>query len=748
MILKEYFIKATQEYNTFERNVPAYYFRRVFDLQTPISAKITVAACGFYELYLNGERITRGFLSPYISNTNDFIYYDQYDVSLDAGENVIGIHLGNGFQNNPGGHIWDFDQATFRSAPMVAVSVTQTSCGTENVVLFSDENFRVAPSPIRSDDYRFGEYYDANYEIENWNQKVFDDSSWGNAMPTTPPMGELRLADIAPIVMEREMEPLEILRCDDGYIYDFGESNAGICRLRIRGTKGQTIELRHADSLKNGDLNMEQVWFVRDHWDRDQHIVHKDTYVCKGVGTEIYEPIFTYHGFRYVKVSGISPEQATKQLLTYLIYHTELNTRGDFTCSDSMATTLQEVTRRSIVSNFHHFPTDCPQREKNGWTADAALTCEAALLNFDPERNYHEWLRNICKAQREDGSLPGIVPTDGWGFDWGNGPAWDCVLAYLPYYTYLYRGETRMITDSAQAFVSYLHYLRMRCDENGLLCIGLGDWCHVGGIQPKAPLILTDTVMAMDIAEKMAVMFEAINRNEEACLARAESEHYRTSIRAHLIDWETMLAAGSCQSSQAMCLHYGVFETSEENLAFCKLLEMIHACDDHIDVGVLGGRVLFHVLTRFGHSDLAFHMITREDYPSYGNWIKRGATTLWENFHPDSADSMNHHFWGDISAWFIKCIAGIQLNPDKHDINTVRIRPSFVRALESASAYHIASAGKISVAWRREDKDIVLDVKIPRDVCATVELESGFLFEDGNASKPIVTGTYKLIPIS
>ena len=748
MIQKEYFVKATQEYNTFERNVPAYYFRRAFDLQAPILAKITVAACGFYELYLNGERITRSFLSPYISNTNDFIYYDQYDVSLDTGKNVIGIHLGNGFQNNPGGHIWDFDQATFRSAPMVAVSVTQTSCGTENIVLFSDENFRVAPSPIRSDDYRFGEYYDANYEIENWNQKVFDDSSWGNAMSATPPMGELRLADIAPIVMEREMGPVEILRCDDGYIYDFGESNAGICRLRIRGTKGQTIELRHADSLKNGDLNMEQVWFVRDHWERDRHIVHKDTYVCKGVGTEIYEPTFTYHGFRYVKVSGISPEQATKQLLTYLIYHTELNTRGDFACSDSMAMTLQEVTRRSIVSNFHHFPTDCPQREKNGWTADAALTCEAALLNFDPERNYHEWLRNICKAQREDGSLPGIVPTDGWGFDWGNGPAWDCVLAYLPYYTYLYRGETRMITDSAQAFVSYLHYLRMRCDKNGLLCIGLGDWCHVGGIQPKAPLILTDTVMAMDIAEKMAVMFEAINRKEEACLARAESEHYRTSIRAHLIDWETMLAAGSCQSSQAMCLHYGVFEASEENLAFCKLLEMIHACDDHIDVGVLGGRVLFHVLTRFGHSDLAFHMITREDYPSYGNWIKRGATTLWENFHPDSADSMNHHFWGDISAWFIKCIAGIQLNPDKHDINTVRIRPSFVRALESASAYHIASAGKISVAWRREDKDIVLDVKIPRDVCATVELESGFLFEDGNASKPIVTGTYKLIPIS
>lgn len=669
------------------------------------------------------------------------MYYDEYEVALDAGENVIGVILGNGFQNNPGGYIWDFDTADFRSAPMLAMTVTQG----QRILLHSDESFRVAPSPIRSDDYRFGEYYDANYEIEGWNQVGFDDSAWKSSIYASAPKGELRLTDVAPILKEMEIEPVDIIECEDGYIYDFGISNAGVCRLSISGSKGQKIELRYADSLRDGDIDLAPVWFVREMWERDKHIVHRDTYVCKGIDREEYQPSFTYHGFRYVKVSGITKDQATKELLTYFVYHTELNTRGDFSCSDRVATTLQEMTRRSIVSNFHHFPTDCPQREKNGWTADAALSCEAALVNFDPERNYREWMRNICKAQREDGALPGIVPTGGWGFHWGNGPAWDSVLAWIPYYTYIYRGQTEMVTESATTFLSYLRYLRGRCDEKGLLSIGLGDWCHVGGIKPKAPLIVTDTVMSMDIASKIAVMLDAVHMTEEADYARGEAEKYREAIRKELIDFDTMLVKGECQSSQAMALYYGIFDSSEENAAFENLLNMIHAFDDHIDVGVLGGRVIFHVLTRFGYSDLAYKMITRDDYPSYGNWIKRGATTLWENFHPESVNSKNHHFWGDISAWFIKCITGIQLNPNKNDANEIMIAPSFVTALDHASAYHITPRGKISVSWRRENECIILDLEIPHGISATAEMESHFCFENGERSKSVVTGIYKIV---
>ena len=743
MLSKKNFIKATENFNTFENNVPAYYFRKEFISDASKTVKITVAVCGFYELYLNGKRITRGFLSPYISNTDHYIYCDEYSVTLSKGKNVIGVLLGNGFQNNPGGHIWDFDKSAFRSAPTFCLTVTEG----DKVLLVSDTDFKISPSPIRSDDYRFGEYYDARYEIPGWNEPDFDDDAWKNALPSDAPKGEIRIADVEPIVKECEIAPIEIIKCPDGYIYDFGVSNAGVCRLTVSGEKGQKIVLRYADSFEDGDLNIKQIWFVRENWEHDKDIVHKDTYVCSGKETESYQPFFTYHGFRYVKVSGITEEQATKDLLTYLVYHTELHSRGDFSCSDATVNKLQEMTRRSIVSNFHHFPTDCPQREKNGWTADAALSCEAAILNYDPERNYREWLCNICKAQTPEGMLPGIVPTDTWGYAWGNGPAWDCVLAVLPYYTYIYRGKTEMITECAPAFMKYLRYIRSRCDERGLLAIGLGDWCQVGGNEPKAPLSVTDTITSMDIASKIAVMLSAVNMDKEAEYARGEAEKYRNAVRRELIDFNTLTVLGSCQTSQAMALYYGIFNPDEEEKAFNELLDLVHKADDHIDLGVLGGRVIFHVLSRFGQSDLALKMITREDFPSYGNWIKRGATTLWEEFFsPDTENSQNHHFWGDISAWFIKAIAGINLNPSKTDVNEVLIAPCFPSTLSYASGSHLAPLGEIISKWKRtEVGDITLTVSVPKDMRATAVLPDGFAFENGKTEMPAASGTYRII---
>ena len=308
MDLKNCFVKATEVFNTFENNVPAYYFRREFIFDREENAKIKIAVCGIYEMFFNGDRITRGFLSPYFNNTDHYIYCDEYEITLRKGKNVIGILLGNGFHNNPGGHIWEFDGSPFRSAPMFALSVTQGDA----VIMQSDKNFKIAPSPILFDDYRFGEYYDSTKEIQGWCELGFDDSVWDNAIETLAPKGEIRVADVAPIVNECELIPVSIARVNDGYIYDFGQSNAGVCRLRIAGERGQRIVLRHADSLtEEGELNLAQIWFKREHWERDRHIVHRDVYVCKGEGVETYQPTFTYHGFRYVKVEGITEDQAT-----------------------------------------------------------------------------------------------------------------------------------------------------------------------------------------------------------------------------------------------------------------------------------------------------------------------------------------------------------------------------------------------------------------------------------------------------
>ena len=739
----DHFIRAGVAFNDLENHVPAPYFRKSFRLPQAAEGQLLITACGFYELYLNGQRITKGAMAPYISNPDDLVYFDRYTLSLRAGENVIGLVLGNGFQNNPGGYTWWFDRGDFRGAPQVALRL---SCG-EETILESDESFKTAPGPIIFDDYRFGEWYDANREIPGWNLPGFDDSGWANAMAAPQPRGEARLCEAEPIVVTGEMKPVEIIACGDGsYIYDFGLNCAGVCRLCIQGEKNQRIEFQHGERLIDGKMDVLRIWFRKNQkdYDRDEKLVHKDIYICKGEGVETYTPSFTYHGFRYVTVTGVTPEQATEDLLTYVVMNSDIRGCGGFATSHPVVNALQEMTVRSDLANFYYFPTDCPQREKNGWTADAALSAEQMLLNLTVATSYREWMRNICKAQNDAGALPGIIPTTGWGFHWGNGPAWDSVLVYLPYYSYLYRGDKQMAAECAPSFMRYLHYLTTRADSRGLMEIGLGDWCHVKTRRPKAPLVVTDTIMSVDIARKMEFLFKQLGMAPQAAFARQIAESFKAAFRKHLIDSETLLVSGSCQSSQAMALHYGFFTAEEEPRAFEALLEMIRQENGFMDVGVLGGKVLFHVLTRFGYTDLAFSMITRPEYPSYGNWVAQGATSLWEDYMEDPA-SMNHHFWGDISAWFIKRLAGICYNPEGTDLNRVDICPHFPAAMQDASAWFDSNCGRIEASWSREGEGILLKVTIPQSMKGQICLADGWKLETGETNCPACSGSYRLI---
>ncbi len=746
------FIRAGSAFNTLENHVPSPYFRKTIHVGKTTEARLLITACGFYELYLNGVNVTKGPLAPYISNPDDIIYYDSYELTLKDGDNTIGVWLGNGFQNNPGGYIWDLDKAVFRGAPSFAMSVTWHDDAGNTVTVMSDETFRTAPSPITFDDYRFGEHYDARLEADGWALSEFDDSGWSFAVSAPMPRGEARLCEAEPIAVRREIKPLSITPSGDGFLYDFGENCAGVCRLTVNGTAGQRIELLHGEWVKeDGTLDIERIWFHRDEnlWQRDKKIVHRDVYTCHGGGTETYTPRFTYHGFRYVFVSGVTSAQAIPELLTYVVMNSDIKEKGGFICSDKTVNKLFECTRRSDLANFYYFPTDCPHREKHGWTADAALSAEHMLINLDVKNSYREWMRNICKAQADDGSLPGIIPTGGWGFKWGNGPAWDCVLAYLPYYVYVYCGETDIIKESACAFVSYLHYLTTRVDRNGLLKIGLGDWCHVDRQSSAyvAPLEFTDTVMAFDIARKMEVMFDAVGMTAQRDFAHAVALRFKNTVREQLIDWGTYTAAGSCQTSQAMAIFYDIFEPGEKSAAFSRLMSLIDEKDGRFDVGVLGARVLFHVLAQFGQAELALKMIVGPEFPSYGFWIENGATSLWENFrHNGRTASRNHHFWGDISSWFIQYLSGIRINPLRRDVNMVDIAPCFVDTLNFAQGFHIAPAGKISSRWERAgDGRILLTVEAPAGMMGYIRLENGCSFDDGLRIKPLCSGKYNVI---
>ena len=741
------FIKAGDKFTTVEEHVPAPYFRRNFTAdREAASAELIITGLGYYELYVNGKKITKGPLAPYRSNIDDYIYYDSYNIAseLSAGKNVIGIMLGNGIRNAPGAYIWDFEKARFRGAPITAFSLTVKYKDGSGETVVSDTETLTAPSPVIFDDLHFGEYYDARLEIPGWNMPDFDDSGWSRAVPAEPPRGEARLCGADPITVRSVIKPVSVTKyTDDSYIYDFGVNTAGLCRLRINGTEGQEVLMRYFETFVDGEP-----YFRNNRFDSDDRF-QEDEYYCSGKGTEEYTPHFTYHGFRYVLVSGITAEQATSELLTYLEMGSDIKKTGDFRCSDGTVNKIQEATVRSDTSNFFYFPTDCPQREKNGWTADASLSAEQVLLNLSPEKSYKEWMRNIYKALNDRGQLPGIIPTGGWGYHWGNGPAWDNVIVYIPYYTYKYCGDRQMLEELAVPLMRYLNYLFTRLDDKGLIAIGLGDWCQVGLIEDqfKTPLVVTDTILTCDIAEKAAFIYGELGMEAQKRFALSLAERTRDAFRGNLIDKASLTVEGGTQTGQAMALFYGMFTEEEKARALDVLVKYIHDADDHFDTGVLGGKVIYRVLAENGYVDLAYKMITRPDYPSYGNWIARGATTLWEAFHPENGRilSLNHHFWGDVSAWFYIYLAGMKINPTCRDTTEVDIKPCFAEALSEVSAYHDMPDGKISVSWNRNGGKITLAIKAAEKLHGKIGLPAGYAFEDGNTEKELKSGNYTVI---
>ena len=747
MIFCQKFISFSRKTCTLNDWVAAPYMRRDFNLSTlPQKAELTVCALGFYELFVNGKKITKGHLSPFIVNPDQVLPYDTYDVTslLCEGDNVIAFILGNGMQNGFGGFIWDFDKTSFLSAPKLAFALELTT-GDETTVIEADENVRCHPSPIVFDDLRYGEKYDANKEVANWNLVGCDLSNWTPPIHRSCNRGDAILCDNRPIVATGELKAVSITPVDGGYLYDFGVNIVGLTRLSIKGEAEQHIVIDHSEMLENGKICFKSIMFDRPHLAHLNPYVQRTEYICKGEGVEEYIPHFTYYGFRYAYVTGIEAHQATVDLLTCVVMNTKLGDRGNFHCSDETLNKLQGMTRRSTLGNFQHFPNDCPHREKNGWTADAALSAEQTLLNFEPEDNYLMWEKCIVRAMNEQGALPGIVPTGGWGFHWGNGPAWDSVLIYLPYFTAVLRDDLRVAEAAKEAMVRYFRYLTSRRDIRGLLEIGLGDWCPANP-DYTTPLIFTDSTIAYDLAIKAAYLYDRMEMPEEADYCRNFATEMRAAIRKHLLeDADTMRFISGRQSVQSMAIYYGLCNNEEEKeKALAILLDEIHKQDDHMGVGVLGGRVIFRVLCDNGYEDLAFKMITRPDPPSYGVMIADGLTTLAENVR-EPYGSLNHHFWGDISALFIEYFAGIRPNPDLQNAANINIRPVFPSTLQSAKAYYKATSGRVEVSWEREPDCVRMKLTYPAGAKGFVIAPRGYVV-NGREKAKAESGTYVFLP--
>ena len=706
------FICGSTERSTEERFVCASYLRKAFFLDSAGEGTLSVCGLGFYRLFLNGKELTRGLLSPGITNPDDLVYYDVYEVTsyLRQGRNCIGLLLGNGMQNAVGGGTWDLQTGDFVGSPKAAVLLEIDGVA----VLEADESFRYSDSPILFDDLRYGEHYDARLEQPGWSLPCFDDSAWRFCSVAPFPKGEQRESPLPPIARLNSLKPCRITRNRNGYLYDFGCNSAGLCELKLKGERGQRITLSYGEVIKDGELDLENLY----NHDTNRALAHKDVYICRGEGEETYLPSFTYHGFQYVEVEGITPAQATEDLLTYHIYSSAFEELTDFSCSMETVNRLQAMAKNAVRSNFYHIPTDCPHREKNGWTGDAAVSGEYMLLNFGCETNFKEWLFSIRKAQRKDGVLPGIVPTTGWGFAWGNGPAWDRVLGYLPYYVYKYTGDVEILRENGEALLRYLQYLSTRKQEAGF-AFGLGDWCEIGADVPTTPLEITDTPICYDLCRKSALLFAVAGMAEAVSFAETlAGEIYEDFRKAYVTP------AGACtvetQTAYALLIAYGMLTPLECESAAKRLVELIRENGNKLKTGILGAREIFHVLSRYGYGDLALEMITDDAYPSYGEWVKKGQTSLWERFHQTEdgeelrqvggrpLTSLNHHMFGDISHWFMENIVGIAVNPRLEDPCHVVIKPCTLKKITHASGAYRRLGNTLSVEWEREGEILLL----------------------------------------
>lgn len=676
------FIKAQNAFNTIAEHINAPIFKCIFDLESLGDSTLEVSSTGLYRVYLNGKDITKGFLAPYISNPDDIVYYDLYKVSkfLQEKGNTICILLGNGFANSNDNNIWEFENASFRSAPKLNVSLYING---KEVLTSSD--FLVANSAITFDDLRCGERYDARL----WNDdlfKPFYTNDFREPILTTI-TGEYKQCTADPVVIKRIIKPIRIFKSKNGFIFDFGECISGVCTLKTNGKKGQKITLIHSEMVSNGELDLSAISF--DCPPKAVSIdgyVQQDEYICKE-GVNVYTPYFTYHGFRYCEVRNINEEDITEDVLVANVIGSNIRKRAIFKTNNDIINKIQDCALNSCESNFVYIVTDCPQREKNGWTSEAQVCAEYFLYNYDCVNSLREWLHNIRKAQREDGAIPGIIPTGGWGFSWGNGPQWDKVIVEIPWQLYRFTNDLSILNENADSIKKYVLYLISKIKPNGLLEFGLPDWCVTGEVGDgfgSTKLEITDTLIGIDILRKSKTIlellddFELISKIEES-----EKLLMKSFTKEYIKDNKV---CEDSQTAQSIAIALNLFDN--QKVAVNNLLRIIENDNNHMHVGVMGYNYLFNVLADNGYCEFALNLISQKTWPSFGNLIEQGATSLWEKFteyyETDEGVkqkdggwrnySLNHAAFGGVSAWFIKYLLGINLV----DANTIIVRPQLV----------------------------------------------------------------------
>lgn len=711
-------------------NRPSPYFRKEFQVNKPIrSATAYITAHGMYEARLNGQRIGDAYLSPGWTSYDTRLQYQQYDVTgqLRQGENAIGAVLGSGWYRDY--LAWGDARNHYGSdiSLLLQLDITYADGTAERVV--SDGSWVSRTGPILNSEIYDGETYDSTREWPGWDTAGFDDSAWSPVKVEGFGKANLVATENEPVRKHETFKPVEVRTTPNGEtVVDFGQNLVGWVQLKLSGTSGQQVTLQHAEVLtREGNFYTDNLRAA------DQQA----TYILNGKPDQVLEPHFTFYGFRYVKVEGFTP---SVENMTAIALYSDMEQTGTLTTSDPLLNQLQHNIQWGQRGNFVDVPTDCPQRdERLGWTGDAQAFFRTAAYNRNVNAFFSKWLKDLAADQLDNGSVPFVVPNV-LGPQSAGSAGWADVATIIPWESYLLFGDRQLLETQYPSMKAWVEYIRSRTTNN-LWNTGFhfGDWLFYrphddndgrSAVTDKYLIAQSFYAYSTELLLRAArVLQKTEDVAEYTRLLEAVKEAYR---REYLT--ATGRLVSSTQTAYVLALQFDMLPEDLRGAAADRLVANIKDYGYHLTTGFLGTPYLAHVLSRFGHTDVAYRLLMQRSYPSWLYPVTMGATTIWErwdgikpdgSFQVPSMNSYNHYAYGAIGDWMYQHLAGIQALADGPGYRHFRIAPSPGGGLTHAAGTLQTYYGEIASAWAFEGDRFVHRVTVPVNTVADLVLPFG-----------------------
>ena len=729
---------------------PSPILRREFTLKGVVrEARAYVTSHGIYEMHLNGRRVGDELFTPGWTSYNNRLQYQTYDVTalLKRGRNAVGVTLGNGWYR--GALAWEGHRNIYGDRLGVLMQIRVTYADGRNEMIGTDEQWKAAAGPILMSEIYNGETYDARLDPAGWAEPGFDDRGWTKVAVAAHAKDRLVAPAGPPVRPIQELKPVRVFKTPAGdTVVDMGQNMVGWVRLQTQGPAGTTVTLRHAEVLdKEGNFYTANLRAAK----------ATARYTLKGSGREVFEPHFTFFGFRYVAVDGY-PGEVTPDSLTGIVIHSDMRVTGSFETSSPMINQLQHNITWGQKGNFLDVPTDCPQRdERLGWTGDAQVFARTASFNMDVAGFFTKWLADLAADQYDDGRVPHVIPnvlSGSANSRPGGSAAWGDAAVIIPWTMYLAYGDTRILEQQYASMAKWVEFERARAGDD-FIWDGdphFGDWLafattnadYPGATTGKDLIATAFFAHSTDLLERTALV---LGKTDDAAKYHALFERIRAAFVREFVT-PTGRVGENTQTAYVLALQFDLLPEAQRPQAAARLAREVRQ-RGHLTTGFTGTPYLCHVLSRYGYLQEAYQLLNRRQYPSWLYPITRGATTVWERWdgqRPDGSfqdagmNSFNHYAYGAIGDWMYGVMAGIEVDPAAPGFKHVLIQPEPGGGFTRVKAAHDTMYGAVSSSWAIEQGTFTLDIEVPANTRATVRLPKAPIGRVTEGGQPLAVG--------